>query len=151
MSDEQPVSEMDEYYARTRRQLIRKPTTLTGKIGCGALLVIWFGLLMLPFVMFWLAAGKNITIPRGNVPEADQHPRWQVHLVMEKDNRGLQFLTTQVQRNNRNNVCVEAHVNYLLWERDDETNAAVYCQCYERDDTESLWTFTGTLNTTCTQ
>jgi hypothetical protein len=149
MSEEQQMSEMDAYYARTRRPLLPRPTTRRGKIGCGVLLAIWFLLLLLPFAMFWLATGHNFTIPRTNIPEAELHPRFQVHLIMDKDNRGLQFLSTQVFRNSPNELCVQGHVNYLLWESEDDDNATVYCECYKRNDPDAEWVFIETMNSTC--
>lgn len=148
MSEKQP-SEMDDYYQRTRRPLFRNPTTLKGKIGCGALLVIWFCALMLPFLMFWLASGRAVTIPRNNIPDADQYPRFQMSLIMSQENRGLQLTTSNVQRNGENNLCVDVHVNYLLWASEDDDNAAVYCDCFERSDSDADWVFIESLNTTC--
>lgn len=151
MPDEQSLSEMDEYYARTRRSLFR-PTTLRGKIGCGVLLVLWFVLLLLPCAMFWLATGHTFTIAHGgDVPEAEQHPRFEIRLIMETDNRGLQLFSSHVVRNGDNLLCVQADVNYILWQSSEDTPAVVYCDCYERSDTESMWLFVGTTNSTCGQ
>ena len=71
-----PKTDMDEYYERSRRPLITQPKTPLGRIGCGALLVVWFFLLTLPFFMLWLGSGRVIQIGRGgDVPNAIQHPR----------------------------------------------------------------------------
>jgi hypothetical protein len=149
MSENQQNTEMDEYYRRTRQPLFRTPSTRPGKIGCGLLVVLWFCVLTIPFVMFWLASGQSITIPRGGIPEAEQHPRWQMSLIMDADNRGFQFTNTSIERNESTNLCVETHVNYLLWVSEEEQNAVAFCDCYERSDSEADWVFVETLNTTC--
>jgi hypothetical protein len=149
MTETQPNPEMDAYYQRTRRPLLRTPTTRLGKIGCGLLLVLWVCFLLLPFVMFWLASGRSITIPHGNIPAAEQYPRLQLALIMSQDNRGLQIINTRVQRQSSTNLCIEAHVNYLLWASAEEQNAAIYCDCYERPDADGAWVFVETVNTTC--
>jgi hypothetical protein len=149
MSENQSNPEMDEYYRRTRQPLFRNPTTRLGKLGCGLLVVLWFFVMMIPFVMFWLASGQSIAIPRGGIPQAEQYPRWQMSLIMNVDNRGFQFTNTNIARNEATNLCVETHVSYLLWVSEEEQNAAVFCDCYQRSDSEADWVFVETLNTTC--
>jgi hypothetical protein len=146
---EHRTSEMDDYYRRTRRPLFQNPTTTRGKIGCGLLVFVWFCVLMLPFLMFWLASGRSVTIPRRNVPDANEYPVFRLSLIMSKDNRGLHFITTDVQRNGSNNLCVEAHINYLLWASDGEDNMTTYCDCFERSDTDAEWVFLDSVNTSC--
>ena len=149
MSEPQQNSEMEEYYQRTRQPLFRTPTTRFGKLGCWMLVVLWFCLLTLPLIMFWLASGRSITVPRGGIPASEQYPHFQLSLIMNTDNRGLQFTNTSVERNSPTNLCVETDVNYLLWAREEAQNAAVFCDCYERSDSGTDWVFVETLNTTC--
>ncbi|MDQ7026070.1 MAG: hypothetical protein Q9P01_09725 [Anaerolineae bacterium] len=149
MMTKKQASEMDGYYRRSRRPLFRNPTTVKGKIGCGLLLVIWFSLLMLPFLMFWLASGRSVTIPHSNIPNANQYPRFEMSLIMSQENRGLQLTTSDVQRNSSDNLRVEVHVNYLLWVSEADDNAAVYCDRFERNNSDADWMFIESLNTPC--
>lgn len=149
MSDSR--SEMDDYYERSRKPLIPAPQTPAQRVLYGVVIAVWFIILMLPFAMFWLAIGNEITIGRGDaIPEADQHPRLQISLIMDVDNRGLRLFTTNVQRENETALCVEGYSNYVLWQSEDENNNATYCQCYEREHPDADWQFVAQTLTTCT-
>ena len=89
------------------------------------------------------------TFDKLGIPEAEQYPRWQMSLIMDVDNRGFQFTNTSIQRNEATSLCVETHVSYLLWVSEEEQNAAVFCDCYQRSDSASDWVFVETLNDTC--
>lgn len=145
------LSEMDEYYRRTRRRIIPRPTTPLGRLGCGAALVIWFSILLLPFAMFWLASGRTITIPHGNVPEASEHPLFEVRLIMEIENRGLQVKRSQIVPDDEQRVCVQSNVNYLLWESEEGELTALYCECYERESAEDDWVYMGIREGACNE
>lgn len=118
------------------------PLSLLRRLGCGLMLVIWFGILSIPGAMFWLATGGDIRIPHGNIPDSEQHPLFQVNLIMDTDNRGLQFSRTSIQNIDDLSLCVQGNVSYLLWESDGTATPATYCQCYERANSEADWVFT---------
>jgi len=149
MTQQPDMSEMDEYYERTRRPLFKRPQTPLGKLGCNLLIVGWFLVLLLPITMVWLAFGNTITIPRNNIPEAELHPRLQIQLIMSVENRGLQISRSNVQRTDETNLCVENQRSYLLWEDDGSALPATYCQCYQRADAQSEWVFTRQIENTC--
>jgi len=142
-------SEMDEYYRRTRRTVIPRPTTPLGRLGCGAALVVWFAVLLLPFAMFWLGSGRTITIPQGNIPDASDHPRLELRLIMDADNRGLQIKRAGVAERGDEALCIQESVSYLLWESDTNSDNALYCQCYERDSADADWSLSGTTDGAC--
>ena len=140
-AEPKPKTDMDEYYEQSRRPLITQPKTPLGRIGCGAMLVVWFVLLSLPFGMLWLATGHDITINRGGTtPHASQYPFAQVHLIMDKDFRGLQFSTSRVVTNEETRFCYSQNINYLLWEnRSGENVNTAPCTCFARDTIEGDW------------
>ncbi|MEM9954220.1 MAG: hypothetical protein AAF846_21595 [Chloroflexota bacterium] len=149
MTQPPDMSEMDEYYERTRRPLFNIPDNRAGRFGCGLIIFGWFIVLLLPFTMIWLAFGNSLTIPRNNVPESELHPRLQVQLVMEVNNRGLKFTSTSLNRSADTQLCIENNTNYLLWENDASASPATYCQCYERPDAESEWQFSQQIESSC--
>ncbi|GAB5489947.1 MAG: hypothetical protein Phog2KO_01620 [Phototrophicaceae bacterium] len=150
MTQQPDMSEMDAYYEQTRKPLFNTPTSAVGRAIFAVLLVLWFTLLTLPCAMIWLAFGNTITIPRGNIPESELHPRLEVQLIMEIDNRGLKFTTTDVSQSNDLNLCIENNIGYFLWENDTSAEPASYCQCYQREDAESEWEFIEQFETACT-
>jgi len=133
-------SEMEEYYRRTRRTIIPRPTTPLGRLGCGAALVVWFTILLLPFAMF---------IPQGGIPDASDHPRLEVRLIMDADNRGLQIKRAGVAQRDDESLCIQESVSYLLWETDEENANVVYCQCYQRESADAAWALSGTTDGVC--
>lgn len=142
MSDSQ--SEMDAYYERSRRPLISMPNSRLGKLGCWALIVAWFMILMLPCGMFYLATGNAFTLQHASVPEPQEHPLLRVQLIMEIDNRGLQIARSSIQQSSATNLCVSSQVNYLLWASDGEDLDVAFCQCYDRETADDNWQFVGT-------
>ena len=149
MTQQPDMSEMDEYYEQTRKPLFNIPNSPFGRFIFGILLVFWFIILLLPCGMLWLAVGNTITIARNNVPEPELHPRLEIQLIMEIDNRGLKFTSTDIDQRDDLNICIENNIDYFLWENDTSAVPASYCQCYQREDTESDWEFMEQLETAC--
>lgn len=149
MTQQLDMSEMDEYYEQTRKPLFNMPTSPIGKAIFAMLLLLWFALLMLPCGMLWLAVGNTITISRNNIPEPELHPRLEIQLIMDTDNRGLKFSSTGVSQADDLNLCVQNNINYFLWQNDESAEPASYCQCYQREDIESEWEFIEQLETAC--
>ncbi|MCA9913863.1 MAG: hypothetical protein KC496_10965 [Anaerolineae bacterium] len=150
MNEESTTSaEMEEYYRQSRRPLIPRPTTPLARFGCGVVLVIWFAILLMPFAMFWLGSGRTITIPQGNIPDASDHPYLEVRLVMDADNRGLQIKQAGVAERRDEQLCIEERVTYLLWQSEENSGNALYCQCYERENAEAEWALSGTTDGRC--
>lgn len=150
MTQQPDMTEMDEYYERTRKPLFTTPTSRVGRFGCGVIVFAWFLLLLTPCAMIWLGMGNTLSIPRVNVPEPELHPALEVQLIMEIDNRGLKFTTTGVNQSGDLNLCIQNNINYLLWESDTNSTPASYCQCYQRQDNQSDWEFTQQLESVCT-
>mgnify|MGYP006979900197 CR=1 FL=1 len=149
MTQKPDMSEMDEYYERTRKPLFKMPTSRAGRFGCGVLIMVWFLILLLPCAMVWLATGNTLSIPRNNVPEPELHPALEIQLIMEIDNRGFKITGTNINRIDDLNLCIENNINYLLWESDTTASPATYCQCYQRQDNQSEWEFLQQLESAC--
>jgi hypothetical protein len=125
------------------------PIRVIRRLGCGLMIALWFAILLLPGGMFWLATGGEIRIPHINIPEPDYHPFFQINLIMNAQNRGLQMTRTSPVTLDEEHVCVQGNVSYLLWESDDTAVSATYCQCYERADSEADWAFTTQATEAC--
>ncbi|MEO1646193.1 MAG: hypothetical protein AAFR67_13465 [Chloroflexota bacterium] len=149
MTQHPDMSEMDEYYERTRKPLFTLPDSPAGRAGCGALIALWFVVMLLPLAMMWLAFGNALTIPQPNAPEPDQQPRFQIELIMSIDNRGLKFTSSQVAQSADTTLCMESDTSYALWQSDDTATPATYCQCYTRQTTEDDWQFDRQLESAC--
>lgn len=149
MTEEQQVDELAQYYEESRKPLFRIPKHPLGRLGCGVLLVLWFAILLLPCAMIYLATGGSITIPNSNIPEPEQHPLFEIQLIMEVDNRGLKLSNSGIASETANQLCITSSVNYLLWESDSSASNSQYCQCYERADAEAEWIYSEQYEGVC--
>ncbi len=121
------------------------------RAGCGLLLGLWFTLLLTPCALFYLASNGEIRIWNGdNIPESYAHPRLLVELVSEVDYRGLQFTRSfEVDTFDNSVLCLQTDVSYFLWESIEENQNTSYCDCYAKDDTESIWSLSETSADVC--
>jgi hypothetical protein len=114
---------------------------LLRRIGCGALLVVWFLFLLTPCLVITLAIQREISITWSDVPD----DVFRVWVVQERDAQGLAISSARrVNPGAEPNVaCVVLDVRFLLWGGDAERSGALpvhQCSCYSRQDTESVWT-----------
>ena len=140
MIEEQQVDELAEYYENSRKPLFQIPKNPLGRLGCLLLLVLWFMVLLLPCGMIYLATGNSITISNGDIPEPEQHPRLEIQLIMEIENRGLKLSSSSIASQSETELCINNSVSYLLWQSDESASNSQYCQCYQRVD--ESWQFT---------
>lgn len=140
MTEEQQVDELAEYYENSRKPLFRIPKNPLGRLGCLVLVLLWFMVLLLPCGMIYLATGNSITIPNGDIPEPEQHPRLEIQLIMEIENRGLKLSSSSIASQSETELCINSSANYLLWQSDESATNSQYCQCYQRVD--ESWQFT---------
>jgi hypothetical protein len=104
---------------------------------------------MLPCFCFALAINSEIRIPNGNIPEPEQHPFLQISLIMEIQQRGLQISRSTIVNSTETSACVETSINYLLWQTDESSAPATYCNCYERADANGQWQLTSNTLQAC--
>ncbi len=117
------------------------------RLGCGALLVIWFLILLLPAVMLALAVRGEIALWHGgDIPEPDAHPLVQLRLVMDARTRGVNVTTSQPLVLD-GQTCVQTDVRYVLWQGRGED--VRYCDCYTRPADGAPWELMTTHSGTC--
>lgn len=138
-----------DYYERTRRPILRIPQSRVGRVIFGIFVVLWFMILLLPCALFSLAFGGEIRIWHGDIPEREAHPLLLVNLVMDVDNRGLQFTRSTLHDASDTAVCIQTNVNYITWATDGSAQAAVYCDCYARADQDAAWQLAETRTDAC--
>jgi hypothetical protein len=141
MTDENQTDELADYYDNSRKPLFRIPRHPIGRLGCAVALLIWFALLLLPCGMIYLAMGNTIAIPNDSIPEPEQHPLYEVQLIMEVENRGLKLSSSSIASEAETRLCIETTANYLLWQSDETATNSQFCQCYQRRDTASSWRY----------
>jgi len=114
------------------------------RAGCAVLLILWFGLLMVPCLCAVIAINQEIVLPLGPAP--GQHVRaW---LIMEAEQRGLGISTPRVTGDEASGaLCVETHNRFVLWQGREAD--AIYCECYERGDDGAGCTLTSTTSQAC--
>lgn len=144
------TSQTEETYPEIEyvvREVPRKRSLLE-RVGCGALVLVWFAVLLLPLFFFVLAIQGDITIRHtGDVPDKLQHPRFQITLIMDADSRGLQFTRSGVNRYSATDLCLDTRVNYTLWQG--QGAPARYCDCYTRETADEDWSFTESTQGGC--
>ena len=73
------------------------------RIGCLALLIVWFGLMLSPFFMFRLARNGQIEVRNTRIFQ-----------VQELDYQGIGIHTIRTARNN--DMCEVHRLRYVMWE-----------------------------------
>lgn len=126
--------DMEAYYQRTRRPLITVPTSTLGRVGFFFALLLWFAFLSLPCGLFYLASVGEVRLGLANVPDAEEHPFFQVNLITEPRQRGLKFTrSVSVDAEAGELWCVQTHVRYLLWTTDGTADDALYHRLYRAE------------------
>lgn len=122
------------------------------RLGCGLLLICWFILLMTPCALFYLAANGEIRLwHRNEVPQADVYPLLLISLVSAVDHRGLRIENSSIALGgaDENALCMQTHVRFVLWQSDENSQDASYCDCYQRDDAAAAWQLDRTFGGDC--
>jgi hypothetical protein len=129
-------SELTQVPAAPRRSPLRR-------IGCTVALIVWFALLLVPYLLIIMATQGEITIAQGSLP-GQQIRVW---LIMEANERGLGVSSTSARQTDPNAACVQTDTRFLLWSGSAEPLS--YCECYARADADSLWTSVSTEAGVC--
>ena len=130
---------------------IRPQRSLLSRLGCGFLLVIWFVILLTPCGLLYLASNGAIRISHTDIPDSYEHPRLSIELITEIKSRGLRIVNSSVVDNNLddNLMCIQTNVRFLLWQTNEDNQDTSYCDCYERTNSDSGWTFNQTILDSC--
>jgi len=152
MSDEQqqeqsfnvadgPIYLPDDVFENPRRNPVRRAVIAAG-------VIFWFMILLLPLFFFIMATNGEIRIGLPNAPDPQSQALFKVNLISEIDYRGFSFTRSAIQpAAGTNAICVQTMTSYLLWEGEGE--AAIYCDCYQRDSAGTGWMFTETNTGAC--
>lgn len=100
------------------------------RMGCGALLVLWFTLLIIvPCGIFnlLLSPTNEIILVRSAMPD-DQIRIW---LINGADNRGIGFANGYVTKLDGGQVCTQTDLRFLLW-RGSPPDKSKNCTCYQK-------------------
>jgi hypothetical protein len=123
--------EVDYVIVTRRRSLLRR-------IGCGAALLIWLVVMLLPLALFVLAIEGTIFIAHpGDVPSSHEHPLLRVNLIMEIDFRGVSLTHSSLEYSGGHDLCIQTDVRYVLWQGEGEP--ASFCDCYTREGEDAPW------------
>ncbi|MCC6612980.1 MAG: hypothetical protein IT320_05845 [Anaerolineae bacterium] len=123
--------------APQKRHPLRRP-------GCVIALVIWFALLILiPVAFFIILTRGEIAVSTGDAP--DQQAR--LWLISNADERGFGYSNAWVAERTDADLCLQTDVRYWLWQGSEDS--VTYCECYERADTTSDWSYTSSSEGAC--
>jgi hypothetical protein len=101
------------------------------RIGCGCLLVLWFGfLIVVPCGIYTLVLSEQheILITKSAVPD-DELRIW---LISSTENRGLGFSNGYITRNQGDEVCTRTDLRFFLWQGTPPDKDAS-CTCYRKN------------------
>jgi hypothetical protein len=130
---------------QTEPDVITVPYRLTRRdkviraVGIALVLVC----LLIPCGAITLATQGEIVFALGSAPGQELR----VWLVMEAFERGLGISTPNVVSSTDTLVCVQTDVHYALWVG--RAEATVFCDCYVRADSGSVWSLTSTSAELC--
>lgn len=118
------------------------------RAGCGAAVLLWIVVLLIPAFLFLLAVQGEVALWHGgDVPEGGSHPLLQVKLLMEIETRGLNITSSNVVKPEEGLTCMQTHVRYVLWQG--EGSNVSYCDCYTRESDEAAWELVTTNEGSC--
>jgi hypothetical protein len=142
--------EMEAYYQRTRRPLITMPTSPLGRVGFFLALMFWFTFLSLPCGLFYLATVGEVRLGLSDVPDAEEHPFFQLNLITEPRQRGLKFTRSISIRSEAQDLwCIQTHVDYWLWTTDGTADNVVYHRMYRKTGANALAVFVSQADGVC--
>jgi hypothetical protein len=152
---EQPQIPTETAEAEPEIVYVGRRSAYARRAGCGAAVLVWILIMLIPVGLFILATQGEIRISHGNrVPDPASHPLLELRLLSEIRNQGLVITTSSVAQQStaagESLACVLTHVRYLLWEGEGEN--ASYCDCYARPEgstSNNDWSYTSTTQNTC--
>ncbi len=103
---------------------LRKPRSIRKRLGCGFILLLWFGLILTPCLCIVLATQGEISVQLGN-PSANVLRFW---LVNEARERGIGISSPTVFNISANAVCIRTNVSFLFWQG--QGKSTNFCECY---------------------
>lgn len=102
------------------------PFKLLRRMGCGAMLAVWFALMLSPCVIVTVLVEGEFVVKLSDKPNHNLR----MFNVDTDDRRGFGFSYGEVERETDEELCVITHVRYIMWRG--ENSPVDYCQCYAR-------------------
>src|SRR5258708_6815306 len=99
------------------------------RIGCGALLVVWFALLTLPCLAIVLVSQGEIVLAHSDLPNDD----FRVWLIQQPHQRGIAISNSRRVSGTDGSACTIIDGTFLMWEGQ-QAASPHYCSCYQRQD-----------------
>ncbi len=113
------------------------PAKLVRRVGCGALVILWFLFLLTPCFVIVLATQGEIVLTHSDLPGH----AFRVWSISERGLRGIAFSTARRVSAENDISCTVADVRFLMWEVSAEFAESVrpshQCSCYARQG--NLW------------
>ena len=98
------------------------------RVGCGLLVVLWFGILIFgPCAIVTLMSGNEIRLVHSDVPDDNTLRIW---LIQEADERGLGISTGYSVNPAADTVCTITDTHFVLWLGQGASSHG--CACYTR-------------------
>jgi hypothetical protein len=121
-----------------------------GRFGCALIVLGWSLCLLIPGLLMYLAVQGEIALWHGgDVPAREDHPRFQVKLLMEAETRGISVTTSIPLTLPANVTCMQTDVRFVLWEGSGDNVS--YCDCYQGDTSGEVWQLISTTNGVCSE
>lgn len=113
-----------ELVATTRNPM--SPLRVVRRLGCGALLAMWFVLMLSPCVLI------TVLVQGEAVLKLSDRPNHNIRMfnVDTDDRRGFGFSRGEIERETDTELCIITHVRYIMWRG--ENRPVDFCQCYTR-------------------
>jgi hypothetical protein len=114
------VGSMSGVKLKTRRMLRR--------IGCGALIVLWFVVLMLPCLAVVLATQHEIVLTHSDIPDDN----FRIWLIQDAKQRGIAISNSTRVDGADGAICTVTDSKFLMWQG--QADPSHYCSCYAHQD-----------------
>ena len=110
---------------------------LPARRGCLVFIGLWACAAAVLLVAGTLAVRGDIVLPHGELRET------RLWLVAQEGNQGLGLSSMRFASGGEDEgaACVETWVRFLLWQAREGAQATHYCECFEREGRE--WVYTG--------
>src|SRR5258708_20676558 len=112
------------------------------RIGCGALLVVWFAVLELPWFAIVLVTQGEIVLADSDVPNDD----FRVWLIQQPHQRGIALSNSRRVDGTDGSVCTIVDGSFLMWEGQ-QAASPHYCSCYKQQN--GNWSSTAESDQAC--
>lgn len=110
------------------------------RVGCVAFIALWVCIAAISVFSGLLAVRGDLVFNQDSLRET------RIWLIQEQGNRGLGLSTMRFASGDvgSQEACVETNARFLLWQRQEPSQAVTYCECFQR--TGDMWEYLGTCS-----